>query len=81
MVTVKTTMIVIGMVLAVSRIWVGVNIEPESFQWVQVYKDAAHMFMGGLAVAWWHKQYHWQWLLFWTLNVVEVAVAIWSRIV
>lgn len=75
----KTT-IAIGMLLAAVRIWIGFNIEPESFHWVQAYKDAAHLFMGGLAVAWWHGRQRWQWRLFWALNVVEVAVAVMSRV-
>jgi hypothetical protein len=72
--------IAFGLLLAVGRIWIGMNHAPESFQWLQVYKDAAHLFMGGLAVAWWFNRHPWQWWLFWSLNVVEVAVAILSRI-
>lgn len=75
----KTT-IAFGLLLAASRVWLGATVEPEEFQWVQVYKDIAHLYMGGLAVAWWYKRYKWQWWLFWSLNAVEVAVAIWSRV-
>ena len=101
----KTT-ILIGVLLAAVRIWLGFNIEPESFRWDQVFKDAAHLFMGGLAVAWWFNRYEltdedwddtednsalfealtwcllqpWQWWLFWSLNAIEVAVAVLSRI-
>lgn len=72
--------IFIGLILAVIRIWMGINITPGAFDWTQVYKDMAHLFMGGLAVAWWFNRYKWQWRLFWFLNAVEVAVAILSRI-
>jgi len=75
----KTT-VAIGLVLAVARVWIGFNVEPESFAWSQAYKDVAHLFMGGLAVAWWIKRLRWQWWLFWALNIVEVGVAIASRL-
>ena len=71
--------ITIGAILAALRVWLGINVEPESFEWVQAYKDAAHLFIGGLAAAWWHMRRRWQWWLFWALNAVEVGVAIWSR--
>ena len=74
----KTTL-AIGIVLAASRIWLGFTVEPEAFSWFQAYKDAAHLFMGGLAVAWWVKRLAWQWWLFWILNGIEVAVAVISR--
>lgn len=74
----KATMLV-GLLLIVSRIWMGLNIEPDPFHWVQAYKDVAHLFMGGLFVAWWVKRHRWQWWLFWVLNAVEVSVAVWSR--
>jgi hypothetical protein len=38
-----------GVVLALSRVWLGFNVEPDPFTWPQAYKDAAHLFMGGLA--------------------------------
>ena len=72
--------ILIGSVLAAVRIWMGLNIEPEVFEWLQAYKDVAHVFIGGLAVAWWFQRSDWQWWLFWALNAVEVSVAILSRI-
>lgn len=102
----KTTL-AIGLALAVIRIWIGFNIHPESFHWIQAYKDSAHLFMGGLAVSWWVNRVKyrdvcimlkncvdvnlyetctfwvsvqpWQWWLFWALNVVEVSVAVLSR--
>lgn len=72
--------ITIGVVLAILRIWIGSISEPEAFHWVQAYKDAAHLFIGGLAVAWWIQRQKWQWRLFWILNIIEVTVAILSRI-
>lgn len=75
----KTTL-AIGLLLAATRIWIGFHIEPESFHWVQAYKDAAHLFMGGLATAWYLQRNNWQWRLFWGLNLVEVVVAVLSRI-
>lgn len=38
---------------------------------------SAHLFMGGLFVAWWLQRLSWQWRLFWLLNAVEVATAVW----
>lgn len=75
----KTT-ISVGILLAALRIWIGANVEPESFSWLQAYKDAAHLFIGGLAVAMWLQRHLWQWRLFWMLNIVEVTVAILSRV-
>lgn len=74
----KTT-VVVAIVLAVVRVWIGFNVEPESFELVQAYKDAAHLFMGGLTVAAWRDQQKWQWLLFWGLCALEVGVAVASR--
>jgi len=71
--------ILLGVLLALSRIYLGFNVEPEEFHWISVYKDTAHLFMGGLFVAWYIKRYKWQWYLFWALNIVEVAVAVFSR--
>lgn len=70
------TTIAIAVLFAVARIWVGLNFTPEPFHWLQAYKDAAHLFMGGLAVAWWLQRFRWQWWTFWALNVIEVAVAV-----
>lgn len=74
----KTT-IFVGVLLMISRVWMGFNVPPTSPTWGDVYKDAAHLFMGGLVVCAWRDGKKWQWLLFWSLNVVEVAVAILSR--
>jgi hypothetical protein len=75
----KTTLL-FGALLALARVWIGLNVEPESFHWVQAYKDTAHLFMGGLFVAAWRDRQRWQWKLFWGLCAIEVAVAVWSRI-
>lgn len=75
----KTTL-AIGFVLVFLRVYLGFHVEPEPFTWFQLYKDAAHLFMGGLAVAWWFQRTRWQWWLFWALNAVEVAVAVLSRV-
>jgi len=72
--------ILIGIILALIRIWMGFNIEPDSFHWTQAYKDTAHLFMGGLLVSAWIASSRWKWVLFWSLNIVEVAVAIFSRV-
>lgn len=75
----KTT-IAIGLTLAVARIWIGCNVAPEAFAWDQAYKDSAHLFIGGLAVAAWRDEHAWQWRLFSGLCILEVTVALWSRI-
>ena len=82
----------IAAIFAIARIWIGFNIEPDSFTWIAAYKDAAHLFMGGLTLsAWlaqpgswsslmfWKVKLCWQWQVFWFLNVVEVITAILSR--
>lgn len=69
----------VGLLFAASRVYIGENFEPDAFSWLQAYKDAAHLFMGGLFAAWYIQRHLWQWKLFWALNVVEVAVAIASR--
>ena len=73
------TTLLIGVMLGVFRIYMVGNVDPEPFQWIQAYKDAAHLFMGGLAVAWWYGRMRWQWWLFWILNIVEVTCAVLSR--
>lgn len=73
--------ILFALVLACLRIYMGFTMEPEPATLAQVYKDTAHLFMGGLFVAAWLQKHKWQWATFWTLNVVEVAVAILSRVV
>jgi hypothetical protein len=72
--------ILIGILFILSRIYIGMNFEPDSFSWLAAYKDAAHIFMGSLGACWWIQRHKWQWNLFWLLNFVEVSVAIWSRL-
>lgn len=72
--------IMFGVFLAVVRVWIGFTVEPEPFAMTQAYKDTAHLFMGGLAVAAWRDRQAWQHVLFWGLCVLEVAVAVFSRI-
>lgn len=67
-------------VLAVIRVWIGLNVQPESFEWVQAYKDVAHVFMGGLYVSWRYSRKHWQRDLFWGMCAIEVVVATLSRL-
>lgn len=74
-----TTVITIGVILGAMRVWMGFTFPPEDFQWLQAYKDAAHLFMGGLGVAWWIQRQTWQWVLFLLLSVLEVGVAVASR--
>ncbi len=69
-----------GLALIIVRVWIGFSVPLESITFVDLYKDVAHLFMGGLAVAWWLQRNRWQWWLFWALNAVEVVVAVWSRI-
>ena len=70
----------LAVVLAIIRIWIGLTVEPDVFSWVAAYKDMAHIFMGGLGVAWWLEQKRWQSTLFVAMTALEVAVAGLSRI-
>ena len=72
--------ITFGLLLAAIRVFIGCTVDPDPFAWVQAYKDAAHLFMGGLAVSWWVNRLRWKWWLFWGLGVLEVAVATLSRV-
>lgn len=81
--TISSTMVLVvvcGMLLAGVRIWMGVYVPPEPASLAQVYKDVAHLFMGGLGVAWWLQRLYWQWALFVGLNLLEITVAIGSRL-
>lgn len=71
---------IVALALAIVRVYLGMYVEPESFTWVNAYKDMAHVFIGGLLVAAWLKKNRTLWFLFWALNIVEVTVAIWSRL-
>ena len=72
--------LLIGIILIIGRIILGVTVQPESATFSDFYKDAAHLFVGGLAVAAWIQKHKWQWVLFWLLIIVEVAVAVLSRL-
>ncbi len=72
--------ILVAVILATIRVYIGATIEPPKMDWVDAYKDSAHLFMGGLFVAWWIRRQTWQMAVFVVLNVVEVSVAVWSRI-
>jgi hypothetical protein len=73
----KNTCILIGVLFILSRIWLGWNPLPDF--WMDVYKDAAHVFVGGIGGAWLASGKSWRWRLFWSLNITEVAVAVLSR--
>jgi hypothetical protein len=75
----KYSIVLAALVIALIRVWMGFNVVPEPANWANVYKDVAHLFVGGLFVGWYIQRQAWQWRLFWALNVVEVAVAIASR--
>ena len=86
----KTT-IAVGVLFAAIRIWMGFTMEPTHADPVDVYKDMVHLYMGGLFVAIRYEKLHraaykgnsqffWQRWLFWSLCVVEVAVAVFQRI-
>lgn len=72
--------LVFGVVLAALRVLFAFLFEPEPATWMGVYKDVAHLFMGGLGTAWYLQRREWQWELFWMLNLVEVVVAVASRV-
>jgi hypothetical protein len=71
--------IAFALFLAAVRIWMGFNVPPDTFAWSQAYKDVAHLFMGGLFVAWRYARRGWQIRLFVAMCVLEVAVAVLSR--
>lgn len=72
--------IAIAGILALLRVWIGMNFPPDSFSWIQVYKDVAHLFVGGLFGAWLCQRMSWQWTVFWFLCAIEILVAIQSRV-
>lgn len=71
--------ITIALVLGLLRIWIGAKFAPEPFKWLNVYKDIAHIYIGGLIVAWYYEKELWQAYTAIGLTVLEVTVAIWSR--
>jgi hypothetical protein len=56
-----TPVIAIGFafILALIRIWMGFNVPPDTFSWAAAYKDTAHIFIGGLLVAWRTQKQRW----------------------
>lgn len=70
----------IGIGLGLLRVYVGVTIVPVTPTMFEVYKDVAHLYVGGLAVAMWTQKQKWQIVLFIALCVLEVLVATISRI-
>ena len=77
----KLFILVSAFVLAVLRVYIGYAVEPEAITYVDVYKDLAHVFMGGLLVSYLYSREKWQLILFIGMNVLEVVVAVWSRVV
>ena len=77
------TLLTISVILGLLRLYIGSEIEPESPTWLDVYKDMAHVFIGGLGVLWWlfRKDDPMYAVLFWWLCFLEVAVAILSRVI
>jgi hypothetical protein len=76
---VKAAVIAAALLLAIGRVWIGATISPQPVRVDSIFKDVAHVFIGGLFVAAWIQRQRWQWVTFWALNAVEVAVAVWSR--
>ncbi len=74
------TTLAIAAILALTRVWVGLTVLPETPTATDVFKDVAHLFMGGLFMGWYLQRQHWQWRIFWAMNVLEGAVAVLSRI-
>lgn len=56
------------------------QIDPGQFTWVDLYKDTAHLFVGGLGGAWLVSRKAWQWELFWFLAIAETVCAVLTRI-
>lgn len=75
----KTT-ILLSILLILSRIWVAYSFEPESASIVGSYQAFAHLFVGGLIVAWFCQRKAYQAWLFCILVAVEVSAAVLSRV-
>ena len=76
----RDLVLMIGILIAVVRVAVVYDPGPLTGIWFEIYKDTAHFFIAGLITSWWYARYKYQWYLFWMLNVVEVACAIWSHV-
>lgn len=73
----KLWAIAFGFALIIGRLFV----HPSHPTIADVYKDVAHLFIGGLFVAWLLQRQPWQKVLFWALCAWEVFVAIGSRFI
>jgi len=71
--------IIFGILFGIVRVVIGATVTPSSPTLVDVFKDAVHLYMGGLFVAWRFQKTDWQKWLFWSLCALEVAVAALSR--
>jgi hypothetical protein len=69
-----------GIILATIRVYLGFTVEPQHATLFDIYKDVAHLYMGGLFVAWRIQKKRYQFWLFWMMCLLEVAVATLSRI-
>lgn len=67
--------LITAVALAIGRLFVS----PGKPTKVDLYKDAAHLFMGGLFVAAMIQGHAWQWWTFGLMSAWEVFVAIGSR--
>lgn len=75
--------IIFAVVLGLLRVLIGITVEPEPITWVGAYKAVAHLFMGGLFVAWLGQPVpygRWMGATFGLLCLLELGVALWSRL-
>ena len=57
----KVLVVIISLILASIRIWIGLNLESHAtLDFVSIYKDIAHIFIGGLVVSWWYNRFRWK---------------------
>jgi len=67
--------IAVAVALLIGRLFV----HPGTPTRVDIYKDAAHLFVGGLFIAWRIQRNRWQAILFWLMCAWEVFVSLGSR--
>jgi heme/copper-type cytochrome/quinol oxidase subunit 2 len=76
----------VSVVLACSRVFIGLTVPPEHITWVAAYKAVAHIFIGVVgAMLYTTRKYrpheHDEWrAMFWGLCIIEILVAAASRI-